>query len=289
MKNNTELFDRNYKLIATKGTEKREYTGLKVEFKCEVFGDSKLNKTEISLTNCNQESRAFFEAEKYETDIELYAGYNTDIGLIFKGSVEYLNDRDGQHKTGFKGQRQQSHLNDGDWITTFTIKDGIKQTKNKIFTMSLKDNVSVSSIINTLSGKMGLDKGTINTKGLNKQYKKGYVASGNASQHFFKIANQYGYNAKIQKGSIYFWKIGTPFSDESILLDHSSGLIGSPEKTESGLKVRSLIRHEFDIGRLVEIKSLYNQGFYIINKVVHLGDNFGENWFSDLELIKYDK
>jgi hypothetical protein len=288
--NGITLKDRYVRVVATKGNEKKEYTqALKIEFKVQDFGDAKLNELELSITNLNESSRKFFEESRYKIDIELYAGYQATNGLIFKGTTETanINDRKGEHITGFK--KHDSTKNETDWITTVKAKDGIKQTKNNVFSMSIKDSTNLSSVINKLGDHIGLEKGTISTKGLNKQYLKGFSASGNAWNHINGFAGTHGYKVKSTKGVLHFWKIGTPVNDTVIVLDETSGLILSPEQTERGLKVKSLLRHEFNIGHIVKIDSLYKKGYYLIEKVTHKGDTWSNDWYSELELITYDK
>ena len=66
---NHPLYDREYKVIAIKDGEKREYTGVRIEFKINIHGDTKLNEMDLSLTNLNEISRKFFEDSKYKCAI----------------------------------------------------------------------------------------------------------------------------------------------------------------------------------------------------------------------------
>ena len=284
---NHPLYDREYKVIAIKDGEKREYTGVRIEFKINIHGDTKLNEMDLSLTNLNEISRKFFEDSKYKCDIELQAGYKNFFGTIFKGTVEYLNDRKGDHITGFK--KHHSKHNDTAWITSIKSVDGIKAVRNNIFSISINEKTDPHKIINQLVDRMNIDKGAINTKSIKKHYEKGYSSIGPTHSLLENITKSQGYNYKIQKNRIDIWKIGTPFSDETILLDIESGLIGSPERTEKGLKLKSLLRYDFEIGRLIELNSRYEKGLYIIKEIIHTGDSHGDNWESDIEVIKYER
>lgn len=75
-------------------------------------------------------------------------------------------------------------------------------------------------------------------------------------------------------------------NDIATLLDKESGLIGSPEKTDTGYKAKSLLRSGINPNTYVEIKSRKINGFFIAKKVEYEGDTRGTNWYTNLELIK---
>ncbi len=286
---NFELVDRKYLLRCQKGTEVREFSQLRCEFDIKQFGDSKLNELSLSVTNLDKPSRSFFETnEKYSIFIELFAGYKEHSGLIFSGNTDLINIKKGTGVDGF--HKTENRQDETDWITTLTAKDGIKITKNQVFTIAKRGRVSVSSVIQSVVDSLGFPKGSIKTSGFKKEYwNNGISSSGPGWDFLVKLCKANGFTADIKSGVLNIRKISEPFGNEVIVLNSNSGLILSPEETEKGIKAKSLLRHDIVTGSLVKIESKYITGYYLITNVTHEGDSDGEKWFTNLEAQFYDK
>lgn len=286
----TELYNKYYKLVANNTNTGKTLTiqDFQINFSGKIYGDSNLNEMDISIANLGNSDRAFFDEEKYKIDIELYAGYKSLNGLIFKGTQELSNVKKGDGIKGFDKYNSRSKQDHTNWVTTLTCKDGIKHTKGSAFSLSMKGKQKVSSVINEVAKKLGLPKGSINTKGFKKQeFNNGFSASGNAYAFVQNLCRKNGHVAVIEKGILNIRKIGEPLSNQIILLDKSSGLLGSPEKTEKGIKARSQLRPDFFTGGIVEIRSDYVKGQFIINNMYPVGDYRGNDWYIDLEVQRY--
>ncbi len=94
---------------------------------------------------------------------------------------------------------------------------------------------------------------------------------------------------------------------EAVLLTSETGLIGTPEQTNEGVKVRCLLNPRLRIGGRIKLDNksvlmaktelkmsaqrpprLDDDGFYRILKVEFSGDTHGQNWYADMICIGID-
>lgn len=105
------------------------------------------------------------------------------------------------------------------------------------------------------------------------------------------ICKTYGLKWTITDQVLHVMPAGAPVHGEIILLNRRSGLLGSPEPQEDGaMKVKSLLRHEFNPNVLVFIESRDWNAPFLIKTVEHNLDTMGggESWYSELECNPYD-
>lgn len=84
-----------------------------------------------------------------------------------------------------------------------------------------------------------------------------------------------------------------------IIINQNSGMIGSPERTDTGVNVKNLLLPDLKLGRRFEIKSINekinignlffrkippikNAGVYRIDKINHKGDTHGNDWTTQI-------
>ena len=95
---------------------------------------------------------------------------------------------------------------------------------------------------------------------------------------------------------------------EAVLLTGESGLIGQPEQTNEGIKVRALINPRFRVGGRIKLDNasikefrteikvgafnkaprLDDDGLYRILAVDYQGDTRGNDWYADLICVGID-
>ena len=66
----------------------------------------------------------------------------------------------------------------------------------------------------------------------------------------------------------------------------STGLINSPEKTEQGVSITTLLNGKIRPGRLVDVIASENAGRMICQSVVHEGGTEEDQYYSKAELIE---
>lgn len=286
----TDLYNRKYELTVSpnNGTGK-QFNDLQITFKISKFGDSTPNEAEISIYNLNESSRKFVDKENQI--IILKAGYEGNFGQIFKGISDFTNDSKGLPMHSKGGSSGHNQKNDTDWITTIHAKDGFHALKKgywitESFTSKTSEKAVLQKILDKVTGDSVLKLAKGVAKGLReKKFNQGLALSGSFSDVMDRITKNSGLNWNITDGTVNIWLKNNPISDTAIKLDKSTGLIGSPELTEKGLKVRSLLRYEINPGSLIYLKSVKYDGFYIVENLTHEGNFNSGDWITDLEVF----
>lgn len=285
----TKLFNRKYKLIiGPPGQTGKLWDDLQISFKVEKTGDSATNKAEIEIYNLSESSRNY--VSKSDLALILEAGYENNFGRIFAGYTTFTHStkgasrKDDQIRRGFEQKKKE----DTDWISKITADDGMKALKHYI-TLSLADeNLTelglLNKVIDKLNESVKVARGTI--KGVKgNRINHGKAISGTFKSVMDKICKNQGLDWQILNGTLNIKPKNESYSDEIILLNGSSGLIGSPEPTEKGYKFSSLLRHEIEPGTLFKAESTLINGIFIASNVTHTGSLNGTEWNTVIEAM----
>lgn len=277
----SELFNRDFRV--TLGTrlirarpdesEKARPT-LRVTFKIDraISGDP--NKAEVAIYNLSQASRSAIQEKDIPTIIE--GGYVNSLSQLFSGNLTFArHEREGT-----------------DWISTFEAGDGSLAFQSSRINESFAPGTKIDDVINRVVECSGLGPGNVaeqlaegNFRGALTEFKKGFSASGKCLEVLKGLTDSAGLNMSVQDGQVQLLREGGTNGDDVVVLNASSGLIGSPEVGEDGIvSARSLLQGKLSPGRPVRIESaLIDAGFFRIEKVTHTGDTHGNDWYSDIE------
>ncbi len=277
----SELFNRDFRvtlgtrLIRARGddVEKARPT-LRVTFKIDrsISGDP--NKSEVAIYNLSQASRSAIQEKDIPTIIE--GGYVNNLSQLFSGNLTFArHEREGT-----------------DWISTFEAGDGSLALQSSRINESFGPGTPIDDVINRVVECSGLGPGNVaeelskgDFRGALTEFKKGFSASGKCLEVLKGLTDSAGLNMSVQDGQVQLLREGGTNGDDVVVLNASSGLIGSPEVGEDGIvSARSLLQGKLSPGRPVRIESaLIDAGFFRIEKVTHIGDTHGEDWYSDIE------
>lgn len=143
---------------------------------------------------------------------------------------------------------------------------------------------------------------------------------GNCRDVMRKIADNHDCWWSIQDGQVTFIPRTGFIPDAPVLITPTTGLIGVPEQTQNGLKVKVLLNPALKIGTLIKLDStdinqlrygidkgssnggtfalnaklaqgatkLNADGLYYVMRVDHTGDSRGTPWYSDLTCLAVD-
>lgn len=262
-----ELFQRRWSLtVGPDGGEGRKWTDLKTTFKVEKTGSSTPNKVEVAIYNLSPDSRGF--VEKKGNVLILEAGYKAEIKLLGTGDVRLV-----------------THAKEGpDWVTKFECDDGGKAHRTIVHESFGKDT-SEADVVNHLAKKLGVKLGKL--QGLSDaKFGKGRQLTGPARAQLDALCKSRGLRWSIQDGVLQILPAGSDTGADAILLNDAHGLVGSPEKTEAGIKVTSLLRGGINPGQLVKVESRQVTGFFVAEKVTHEGDSSGGSWYTQVEALR---
>lgn len=136
---NANLFDRRFKIVIDNGetiktietADDQTNSELDIEFTVVKTADIKSNTAEITIRNLSKYSRDFVTKN---CNVELYAGYKDNIGLIYKGTVEFV-----------------SHVKQAsDWNSKIVCRDGALQWRESGISIAIAKGTTVDQIIDKL-------------------------------------------------------------------------------------------------------------------------------------------
>jgi len=247
---------------------------LRVTFSIDKTDNRAPNKATVAVYNLNETHRKTI-AERQPISIQ--AGYVGSTSLLFSGTIS---------KGGVKTVKDRV-----DWVSTFESGDGAKEYQtarlNKSYGPGTPTIVVVQDLVNALGVGIGNVKQKMNTAQTRKnikEFKKGFVVAGQVSNSLNKVFTALGFQWSIQDEQVQILLPGEATIESVVVLNPSSGLIGSPEVSEKGVvRFRSLLQGKIKPGRRVKIESRSANGLFKVQKVHHLGDTWGADWYTDGE------
>jgi len=276
----TKLFLRDWSVKAVKNsviTEVKDFKGISVSFDIEKSIDRGINKGSITLYNL-QESYRRFLAQK-NISIELQAGY-IDGGLvsIFSGDVELCDPE----------------LRGTNWETKLEVRDGAKITRATEAKKSFKKGASIKGLFDYLIGLLvassdpnivPLTKGSIDLSMIKGSLSKGKSISGNAYEELFKLCRDYSLELFVTDGVLNIAGYRSNILTETVSISRSSGLIGTPEITDDGVKCYVLLQKGIYPGQIFSLDSSEAKGEYYVKNAKYKGDSKSNPWGIEIEAL----
>lgn len=247
---------------------------LRVRFKIEKSLDSTPNEAEITVTNCNANTRAFMEAKPLVVKLE--AGYDDDLKFLFMGDL----------RNGY------SRVVDADWETVLKVADGDRAYRYARASRSYPKGTSVITALRELAATMGLQlpSDVATSPVLQAQFATGRTLHGPARDELTRLLAPYGYHWSTQDGRLQILKDQNAAPGTAFLISQSTGMIKSPEysvpdkaNASATLKTETLLYPELTAGATLQVDSLAISGFFRINKLTHNGDTHGDDWQTECE------
>lgn len=261
-------YGRQYRLEFIGDKETLVIDKLRVSFSITKDIQSKPNPAEISVYNLTREHINELLTGKYK-QASLAVGYES-LTLLFAGDISKVRvKRDGL-----------------DFVLTFECGDGLTKYLGSRSQVTIKSGSTDQQLIEQLQKDLNIQAGAVET--INKaKYPRGQVLNGDTRALLDRIAKTNNAQWSIQDGKLVFLPITHATSDDIVVLSQDTGMVNSPEHTDSGLEVQCLLNPNIKVGGLVQIKSIFSyfDGQYKVVKVEHSGDNIGGDWLSSLTVI----
>jgi hypothetical protein len=266
--------------------------GLRVNFSAELSSESDPNKTTIKVYNLSREKRTFLESISGDSStmkalVELNVGY----------SAYPTDDREIPLETLVSGDvKLATTKHEGpDVITKIEIGEQEWVYRRARINKSYKPNTTYRQIINDLLLSMGL-KGQNLDVIPHKVFNTGKPCTGLSRDCMNELTDTLDLNWTAQQGRVVFSKIDLPIFDlvdvpilrsgvrnENRDEEPNTGLIGAPMITDKGIKFKTLLNAAILPKTAVNIVSRVVDGNYLVTKVKHTGDTFGQNWYTEGE------
>ncbi len=237
---------------------------LRTSFQIEKSNASSPNTMTLEIYNMAEASRSAVEND--QTTVVVDVGYEDTVERMFIGNVT-------------RAIHEQSGP---DIITSIEVSDGGNRYTNAHADFTYPPNSTHAEVITDLVDRMGLNTATI--QGVpDGQYSRGYSVSGNIRRALDDITRQLGLEWSIQDEAVQIIPQNLTTTDAPIVLNTETGLVGSPNKTDTGVEFVSLLQPRLRPGRQATIQSRFVNGTFKLRRVIHRGDNQQGDFLSECE------
>ncbi|SEO76230.1 hypothetical protein SAMN02800692_1985 [Luteibacter sp. UNC138MFCol5.1] len=262
-------FGRRFRLELGTASAGIEIDALRVAWDIKKTSDAKPNPGKIRVWNLSREHMNLLVSKQY-TRARLFVGYS-ELRQIFVGDIIHA-----------------SAVRDNlDFITELECGDGDAAYKNSHVSLSLAAGATDQQVFGELAKTMqGVGPGTAGFS-RKRALPRGKVLSGNTRDHLGALAANHDAEWSIQDGELVMLPASQVLSDEAVVLSEDTGMIGSPEATDDGLEITSLVNPDLRIGGLVKVDSIvsaYN-GVFKVTSIEYSGDLAGSEWFSKVTCV----
>lgn len=261
------------------GKEVRWYEGLSIEASITKLSTAAAsNEATVKISNISKETRNLILTEatpwnklRVRKQIIVEAGRQSyGYSRIFVGDIQ----------TATPSQPPDIALT----ITARTNAWNKVQAVSK----SYSGTVSSQKVAQDIADSMGL---TLSFEATQRNIGS-YAFTGAKSKQLDRLAELGRVTTYIDDGRLVVLDIGKPLKEtekQSNLLDLNSGMVGLPEVTEQGIKVKMMFEPYSKCGGEIEVKSVINpvvNGEYIIYKMVYDLANRQDQFYTSLECYK---
>jgi hypothetical protein len=279
-------------VVADAGGKGLELGELRVTFQTRKGDTETPNNAEIRVYNLSEATAS--KVRKEFTKVVLQAGYQDSMGVIFQGTVrQYRQGRENGTDTWL-----EIIAADGDRAYNFAVV-------NKTLAAGSKPADRVKACGDAFAAK-GTEQGyTPELPG--NALPRSRVMYGPARKFMREEARNTDCSWSIQDGQATMIENKGVLPGEAVVLTYETGLIGAPEQTNEGIKVRCLLNPQLKIGGRIKLDNASVQeaktdlkgqaqrapkkdadGFYRILKVEFVGDTRGNDWYADMICIAMD-
>lgn len=257
------------------------------------------NSADIRVYNVNDDTAQ--QVSKEFTRIVIQAGYDGNYGVIFDGEIKQVR----------RGRESQT-----DTYLDITAADGDSAYNFAVSALSLAagstPNDHVSAVLQGMAVN-GINRGYVPDLPGNT-LARGKVFYGMSRDEMRKIARNTQTAWSIQDGKFVMIPLTDYLPGDVPVITAATGMVGLPEQTQSGIKVKTLLNPNLKIGQAVKLDNdsiqryryglginnagdnlwaqqtakVNNDGLYYVMIANHCGDTRGNDWYTDLICLAID-
>ncbi len=276
-------------VVSGAGGSGLDLSNMRIVFTVRKTDSQTPNTAEIRIynlaPNTAQQIRDEFQA------VSLQAGYEHNKGVIFTGNIK---------------QVRMGRDNGTDSYVDIAAGDGDEAYNNSVVNTTLSAGATQSDQINTAAKTLkGVDRGYVADTG-GQGLPRGKSLYGMTRDYMRQSAAASGTTWSIQDGRLQVVERSSVLPNQAVLLTGQTGLIGSPEQTNDGIRALCLLNPMLQVGGRVKIDAAVTEarasadteqkpaaisadGVYRVLAIEHAGDTFGDTWFSDLICLDVDE
>lgn len=288
------LWRRYLSLVFTDAGGKRlSLADLRTTFSIRQFDIQSPNTADIFIYNMSEELTE--ELKREYTKISVWCGYEQNFSPIFEGSIK-------QFRSG------RSSPTD----TYFNVKaaDGDTAYTQAVINRTLSSGSTAGDILAAILEALapfGITRGSVAPLPPDRS-PRAIVLSGMVRDVLREQTQSWGMNWTFQNNRLNIHPLaGRALENTAVVLNSATGMIGRPEQTIEGVKVRSLLNPQivsgstihinnrsiqegqYDLSYLGEVQNellrlvrITEDGFYRVIAADHTGDTNSNDWYTDI-------
>jgi len=279
-------------LVVGAGGAGIDLSDLRIQFAVHKGDVETPNNAAITVTNLAPGTVSRIRGEF--TRVVLSAGYEGNAGVIFDGGIR-------QVRNGREG---------ADTWTEIVAADGDRAYNFATVSTTLAAGARLADQVAACAGALAeKDAAAGYIADLAGQaLPRGKVMFGMARSYLRDVAHTADASWSIQDGLLQMIPATGTLPGEAVVLTAATGLVGSPEQTNEGIKVRCLLNPRLKVGGRVQLDNasirtaridlkigawdkavrLDRDGSYRILKAEFTGDTRGNDWYADLVCVGID-
>lgn len=224
-------------IVADANGKGLDLSALRVHFKVNQSDFETPNNAEITVYNLS--SATSQQIRKEFKTVTLLAGYqNGAYGIIFQGTIK-------QSKIGRENQT--------DTFLNISAADSDALYNFGMINKSIAAGTSPDDQVAQIAKAMGAQVGPVKFNTALQSNIRGKVMYGMGRTQIRGLARSGGSSWSIQNGKITIIPLTGYLPGEAVVLNSHTGMIGLPEQTEEGIKIRCLLNPKIIIGTQVQI------------------------------------
>lgn len=285
-----EQWLRKASLVVAAGEDGLDLSELKFRFQIKQWDLQTPGNMQVRIYNLSEDTAN--RIKKEFTRLILQAGYQTgEYGVIFDGTIV---------------QARSGRENPTDTFVDITVSDGDIGYVFGVVNTTIAKGSSFSDRAEALRKAMGAESGHIAAM-VGSELPRGRVFYGMARDHMRDLCFSTDTKWSIQRGQLQIIERDGYLPGEAVVLTSATGMIGLPEQTQDGIKVRCLLNPMIKVGGRVQIDNasiqqanlqlansasavkansflprIAEDGLYRVVVCEHEGENRGPAWYSNL-------
>jgi hypothetical protein len=310
----TQQFLRQLNLVVSSKTEAIDFGAFWCTFTVKRGDFQTPNTLNARIYNLKDDTANKISQLEFTT-VTLSAGYqypetSGNVGLLFQGTIK---------------QFRQGRENQLDSYVDITAADSDEAYNFAPIAATVPAGSTPGSVASILQAAFA---SASNNQAITQGYQpefvpnkfvRGRVLFGMARDEARDFANQNLCKWSLQNGAVTYIPWVSYIPDGQVpVISVSTGLIGVPEQTQAGIRIKTLLNSTYKIGQLVQLDSQVNQflfaldrpsqttntaialqnqlapssgnqkGLYYVMVANHTGDTRGQDWYMDLTCLSVD-
>lgn len=288
-------FGRVAQVVVQTGAEQRTIMGHRIVFQVEAFAGPAMSRGVVRMFNLGEDTQRVLARRKTDfqqspfTHVFLYAGYQNADSLVLRGNLlRGTNIRVGP-----------------DWITELEVIPFFEQRVNAMVLPASRFSFTDTPpmlILDRLFEVLAAGEPRFSTEARVKLSTAAAISgsySGRAIDEIRRLLARYGLTFSLHNEGPLVVKEGGAMNPDDpaaalITLNQTTGLIGTPQITDYGVTVKTLLDPRLNpllrfivesptIARTLQVRAQE----YSAIRVKHVGDTRGEDWFTEVDAAYY--